>query len=379
MRVIRVLLVFGTRPEAIKMAPVLKQLRKEIGIFDVRVCVTAQHRQMLDQVLQIFEIIPDYDLNVMQTSQDLADITSAVLVGLKPIFRDWCPNIVLVHGDTTTTLATAMAAFYERIPVGHVEAGLRTGNLSAPWPEEFNRRVAGIISNLHFAPTFSAKQNLLSEGIHDENIIVTGNTVIDALMATVKHIESKPNLESQLRSRFPHLTGEKKIILVTGHRRENFGQGFDSIFAALREILRQNSDAHVIYPVHLNPKVRVPAERELAHEIESERVSLVEPQDYLAFVFLMKNADLIITDSGGVQEEAPTFGVPVLVTREVTERPEALETGIVKLVGTAIEKIVCEASLFLNTRKLKDLKNPYGDGEASVRISKELIKHFRKG
>lgn len=375
----KILMIFGTRPEAIKMAPVYLELCRKPGEFDVRVCVTAQHRQMLDQVLELFQIKTHYDLNIMKDRQDLFDVTSAVLLGLKPILQEWRPDLLLVHGDTTTTLAASIAGFYEKIPVGHVEAGLRTGNLNAPWPEEFNRRVASIVTAFHFAPTESAKQNLLREAVPSSSIYVTGNTVIDALLTTSKHIENDPDLRTKLHQQFPYFNHSRKIILLTGHRRENFGAGFENIFSAIRDIIFAHPEVDVVYPVHLNPNVRQPATQLLSKEIDENRVFLIEPQDYLSFVFLMKNSDLIITDSGGVQEEAPTFGVPVLVTRDVTERPEAVAAGCVSLVGNAIDVITQQTKALLKRQNTVKITNPYGDGLAAGRIREIILERFGTG
>lgn len=387
----RILLIFGTRPEAIKMAPVIRELKKHPEQFETLICVTAQHREMLDQVLKIFDIRADYDLDIMRPGQDLYDVTASVLLGSRGVLAQARPDMVLVHGDTTTTMAATLAAFYARISVGHVEAGLRTGNKSAPFPEEVNRRVTGTISDLHFAPTNHARQNLLAEGIPDGSIHVTGNTVIDALFLALEKIKAE-NLEEKivrgLIDQYPRLrrlfcltsstlnsdskiqyTDGQRIILVTGHRRENFGEGFKNICFALREITRANPDVEIIYPVHLNPNVQKPVHCILS---ECPAVHLVEPQDYLPFVYLMDRSCMIITDSGGVQEEAPSLGKPVLVMRDTTERPEAVEAGTVKLVGTSIEKIVEVANSLLQCRDISEkmsLKhNPYGDGKASTRI-----------
>ncbi len=371
-KVMRVLTVFGTRPEAIKMAPILKALacRKEI---ESRVCVTAQHREMLDQVLELFGIIPDYDLNLMRPGQDLTDITVNVLQGLKKILEKYNPDLVLVHGDTTTTLAASLAAYYKRIPVGHVEAGLRTGNILSPWPEEANRKVTGALAHLHFAPTERSRQNLLFENVPSDQIHVTGNTVIDALLDVVDKLQNDP----ELSARFDNEIGIKpgsRIILVTGHRRESFGAGFSRICDALLQLAERN-DVNIIYPVHLNPNVRGPVEERLG---QHANITLLPPQDYLPFVHLMQRADLILTDSGGVQEEAPSLGKPVLVMRDTTERPEAIEAGTVRLVGTDTKLIVQEVSSLLDNKetyeKMAKAHNPYGDGKASNRIVQALLK-----
>lgn len=366
---IKVLSIFGTRPEAIKMAPVIKELEKHPDRFKSIVCVTAQHRQMLDQVLELFEIKPDYDLDIMKPGQDLFDVTCSVLKGLKPVLEKEKPDIVLVHGDTTTTMAAALAAYYSRIRVGHVEAGLRTGNKYAPFPEEINRRVAGALTDLHFAPTDKSRSNLLAEGVPEASIFVTGNTVIDALLAVAERVETDEALRSRFEDQFSFLDPDKRLILVTGHRRENFGEGFEQICSALAEIARQSPDVEILYPVHLNPNVQEPVRRILG---TLPQVHLIEPLDYLPFVYLMERCCLIITDSGGVQEEAPSLGKPVLVMRDTTERPEALAAGTVKLVGTNREKIVAETLLLLNDSAAYEAMgkshNPYGDGCAASRI-----------
>lgn len=363
---IRVLTVFGTRPEAIKMAPVVKALAAEKQI-ESRVCVTAQHREMLDQVLELFSITPDYDLNLMKPGQDLTDITANVLHGLKPVLAEFAPDLVLIHGDTTTTLAASLAAYYQRVPVGHVEAGLRTGNILSPWPEEVNRKVAGAITRLHFAPTERSRHNLLAENVSTNNIHVTGNTVIDALQDIVSRIEDDPVLARELAERLP-LDPSKRMILVTGHRRESFGDGFERICSALRRIA-QRPDVEIVYPVHLNPNVKGPVEALLSG---FANVHLIEPQDYLPFVYLMHRSTLILTDSGGVQEEAPSLGKPVLVMRDTTERPEAVDAGTVRLVGTDEDLIVSSVDNLLDDQNAYDAMsfahNPYGDGFAARRI-----------
>lgn len=362
-----ILSVFGTRPEAIKMAPVVNILKTAPGIH-AEVCVTAQHRQMLDQVLDLFQIKPDHDLNIMKPGQDLTDITSNILLGMRQLLKQKKYDLLLVHGDTTTTMAAAMAAFYEKIPVGHVEAGLRTGNMYAPWPEEMNRSLVGRIAAYHFAPTQRLRQSLLAEGIADQHITVTGNTVIDALQQVVQKLETTPELAEQFKAQFSFIQPEKRLILVTGHRRENFGDGFERICQALHT-LSQRPDVQIVYPVHLNPAVQEPVRRILG---DAQNVHLIAPQDYLPFVYLMSQADLIITDSGGVQEEAPSLGKPVLVMRDTTERPEAVEAGTVKLVGTQVEAIVQEAQRLLDDaaayQRMARALNPYGDGHASQRI-----------
>jgi len=370
----KVLSVFGTRPEAIKIAPVISALAN-LPHVDSRVCVTAQHRQMLDQVLELFEIKPDYDLNIMKPGQDLTDITSNILLALRPILKEFKPDLLLVHGDTTTTLASALAAYYEKITVGHVEAGLRTGNMYAPWPEEMNRSIVGRITQLHFAPTTSAQENLLKEGVDPSKIFVTGNTVIDALLETVSKIEHNSKLNSELKARFNFIDPNKKLITVTGHRRENFGDGFERICQALK-VLSERPDVQIVYPVHLNPSVQEPVKRILAN---SKNVHLIEPLDYLPFVYLMSRSYLIITDSGGVQEEAPSLGKPVLVMRDTTERPEAVTAGTVKLVGTDKQKIIDEAINLLDNESaynaMARAMNPYGDGKAAQRIQ-NIIQQF---
>lgn len=363
---LKVLTVFGTRPEAIKMAPLIQQL-SETAEIDARVCVTAQHRGMLDQVLELFRIVPDYDLDLMTPGQDLTDITSRVLSGLRPVLLQFQPTIVLVHGDTSTTLAASLAAYYQRIPVGHIEAGLRTGDNWSPWPEEVNRRVVGAIASLHFAPTKRSQANLLAENIPLDHVHVTGNTVIDALQEVVERIESDPTLEAELSRRF-NLDDKRRLILVTGHRRESFGGGFERICAALAQ-LAQRPDVEIVYPVHLNPNVKKPVERLLSAQ---PNVRLIAPQDYLPFVYLMNRASIILTDSGGIQEEAPSLGKPVLVMRDTTERPEAVEAGTVKLVGTDTRLIVESVCQLLDDRaayeKMSFAHNPYGDGQAARRI-----------
>jgi UDP-N-acetylglucosamine 2-epimerase (non-hydrolysing) len=368
----RICVVIGTRPEAIKMAPVVLSLKKraiECGDVDVRVCVTAQHRSMLDQVLALFQIVPDYDLNVMQSGQDLTDLTSRILIGLKDVLHDFRPDVVLVHGDTTTTLAATLASYYAQIPVSHVEAGLRTGDIYSPWPEEVNRKVTGAIATLHFAPTEKASQNLRAEGVPAERIRVTGNTVIDALKQVANYIETDKALKAQFDQQFSFLDPSKRLILVTGHRRENFGAGFESICNALRQLSARN-DAEIIYPVHLNPNVREPVNRILAHE---GKVHIVEPLDYLPFVYLMMRSHLILTDSGGIQEEAPSLGKPVLVMRNTTERPEGVSAGTVRLVGTDSESIIAEVTRLLDEsalyQQMATAHNPYGDGLAADRIA----------
>lgn len=371
----KVLLVFGTRPEAIKMAPVFACLKHTPGI-DVRVAVTAQHREMLDQVLALFEIVPDYDLNVMKPGQGLCDITMAVLAGLRPILSEFAPDMVLVHGDTTTTLSASLAAYYQQIPVGHIEAGLRTGDIYSPWPEEVNRKATGAITQLHFAPTAQAAANLSTEGVPDSAIAITGNTVIDALLRVVCKLEKDPRLSTQLDAQLG-LDPEKRTILVTGHRRESFQGGFGRICDALAR-LAGRGDVQIVYPVHLNPNVKGPVEQLLG---DCTNVHLAAPQDYLPFVHLMRRSCLVLTDSGGVQEEAPSLGKPVLVMRDTTERPEAIAAGTVRLVGTQSAKIVDEATRLLDDdaayAEMSRAHNPYGDGFAAERISDALMGHFQ--
>ncbi|WGZ96032.1 MAG: UDP-N-acetylglucosamine 2-epimerase (non-hydrolyzing) [Candidatus Thiothrix putei] len=368
----KILIVFGTRPEAIKMAPLVKALQANPA-FDARVCVTAQHRQMLDQVLELFDIVPEYDLNIMQPGQDLTDITCRVLTELRGVLTTFQPNRILVHGDTTTTFAASLAAYYQKIPVGHVEAGLRTGNIYSPWPEEINRKLSGAITDLHFAPTALAAENLKTENVASEQIIITGNTVIDALLEVIQRIQQNSTLEDQLASQFRFLHPTKKLLLVTGHRRESFGDGFERICQALAQ-LAQRDDLEIVYPVHLNPNVHEPVNRLLSH---NSNIHLIDPQDYLPFVYLMNRAYLILTDSGGIQEEAPSLGKPVLVMRDTTERPEAVQAGTVKLVGTDADKIVQEASILLDDRHTYETMgfahNPYGDGKACQRIVQTLL------
>ena len=368
----KVLMVFGTRPEAIKMAPLAIELEKCADL-DVEICVTAQHRQMLDQVLELFELEPEYDLDLMQPGQDLYDITTRALLGLRDVFTRAEPDLVLVHGDTTTTFAASLAAFYQRIPVGHVEAGLRTGNIYSPWPEEINRKLTGSLTKLHFAPTEKAQNNLLVENVSQDDIFVTGNTVIDALIKVEKKINEDTKLNSQLASKFSFLDDSKKLVLVTGHRRESFGGGFENICRALRTIAEQ-PDVQVLYPVHLNPNVQEPVNRLLK---DVDNIFLIDPQDYLPFVYLMSKAYLILTDSGGVQEEAPSLGKPVLVMRDTTERPEAVEAGTVSLVGTDCDKIVSQATTLLTDKQAYDkmsfAHNPYGDGKACERIINAIL------
>lgn len=374
----RVLTIFGTRPEAIKMAPLALRLANDSD-FEARVCVTAQHRQMLDQVLDLFRLTPDYDLNLMSPGQTLAKLTSAILCGVERVIVDFKPDVVLVHGDTSTTFASSVASYYLQVPIGHVEAGLRTGNLLSPWPEEGNRKLTGALASLHFAPTSTARDNLLAEGVPETAITITGNTVIDALLSVVASIERDNSLLARLESQFGFLSPEKRLVLVTGHRRESFGQGFERICEALRLIARNHPDCEVLYPVHLNPNVQEPVRRLLGDEAN---IHLIEPLDYLPFVYLMKRACLILTDSGGIQEEAPSLGKPVLVMRDTTERPEAVQAGTVKLVGTHVDAITRSVSQLLTDelayRRMSLAHNPYGDGKACERIVDSLRRSLQR-
>ena len=372
---IKVLTVFGTRPEAIKMAPLVLALADADDI-DAKVCVTGQHREMLDQVLTLFAIAPDFDLDIMQTQQSLDDVVTRIISRLTPVLKMSAPDLILVHGDTATTFAASLAAYYLQIPVGHVEAGLRTGDLYSPWPEEGNRKLTAAIAALHFAPTYFAKQNLLKEGIVN-NIEVTGNTVIDALLMIKTRIAQDASLATMLASQLPALASEQRVILVTGHRRESFGDGFERICNALVEIAELHPDAKIIYPVHFNPNVQEPVNR-LLNDVSN--IQLIDPLDYLPFVYLMSRADIILTDSGGIQEEAPSLGKPVLVMRDTTERPEALQAGTVRLVGTDTAKIVVAVSRLLNDKeeyaRMSQAHNPYGDGHACARIISKIEQHF---
>lgn len=381
----RILLVFGTRPEAIKMAPLVKEFQKYPDGFKTIVCVTGQHREMLDQVLHLFEIVPDYDLNIMKQGQDLYDVTSRVLLGMRDVLKESRPDIVLVHGDTTTSTAAALAAFYQQIPVGHVEAGLRTHNIYSPWPEEMNRQLTGRIATYHFAPTPLSKQNLLFEGVQESHISVTGNTVIDALYMVVEKIKRDKVLDAELENLLQQsgydvnrLSAGKKLVLITGHRRENFGDGFISMCRAIKALTEKYPNVDFVYPMHLNPNVRRPI-----HEVFGENLSgldnmfFIEPLEYLSFVYLMEKSTVVLTDSGGIQEEAPGLGKPVLVMRNTTERPEALEAGTVKLVGTDYNKIVKEVSVLVEDQvyydRMSKAVNPYGDGNACTRIVSSLF------
>ena len=377
----KIMLVFGTRPEAIKMAPLVKEFQKKTELFETIVCVTGQHREMLDQVLHLFEIKPDYDLNIMKQGQDLYDVTARVLLGMRDVLKEAQPDVVLVHGDTTTSTAAALAAFYQQIPVGHVEAGLRTHNIYSPWPEEMNRLITGRIATYHFAPTQLSRQNLLDERVSESSITVTGNTVIDALYWVVDKIKKDEVLNAELQSVLAtagydvnRLADGKKLVLITGHRRENFGDGFINMCTAIKDLTQKYSEVDFVYPMHLNPNVRKPI-----HEVFGEDLSnlgnmfFIEPLEYLSFVYLMEKSTIVLTDSGGIQEEAPGLGKPVLVMRDTTERPEALDAGTVKLVGTDYNKIVSEVSALLDNQEYYDIMskavNPYGDGLACGRIS----------
>ena len=381
----KIMLVFGTRPEAIKMAPLVKEFEKYPNDFQTIVCVTGQHREMLDQVLNLFEIKPHYDLNIMKQGQDLYDVTARVLVGLRDVLKEAQPDVVLVHGDTTTSTAAALAAFYQQIPVGHVEAGLRTHNIYSPWPEEMNRLITGRIATYHFSPTQLSRQNLLNENVSDESIVVTGNSVIDALYWVVDKIKNDEALNHELKEILRNvgydvnrLNNGRKLVLITGHRRENFGDGFINMCTAIKNLTKKYPDVDFVYPMHLNPNVRKPI-----HEVFGEDLSnlgnmfFIEPLEYLSFVYLMEKSTIVLTDSGGIQEEAPGLGKPVLVMRDTTERPEALEAGTVKLVGTNYDKIVTEVSTLLEDesyyKKMSQAVNPYGDGLACSRIVDALL------
>ena len=381
----KIMLVFGTRPEAIKMAPLVKEFQKYPEEFKTIVCVTGQHREMLDQVLHIFEITPDYDLNIMKQGQDLYDVTARVLTGMRDVLKEVQPDIVLVHGDTTTSTASALAAFYQQIPVGHVEAGLRTHNIYSPWPEEMNRLLTGRLATYHFSPTPLSRNNLIKESINDRNIIVTGNTVIDALYWVVDKIKNNKELDNELESVLSkagydvnRLDNGKKLVLITGHRRENFGDGFINMCTAIKDLTIKHPNVDFVYPMHLNPNVRKPI-----HEVFGEDLSglknmfFIEPLEYLSFVYLMEKSSIVLTDSGGIQEEAPGLGKPVLVMRDTTERPEALNAGTVKLVGTDYNKIVNEVSSLIDDKaayeKMSKAVNPYGDGLACGRIVNALL------
>lgn len=380
----KVMLIFGTRPEAIKMAPLVKEFQKYSNDFKTIVCVTGQHREMLDQVLKIFEITPDYDLNIMKQGQDLYDVTSRVMLGLRDILKESAPDVVLVHGDTTTSTASALAAFYQQIPVAHIEAGLRTHNIYSPWPEEMNRQLTGRIATFHFAPTPLSRENLLQEGVSDASITVTGNTVIDALYWVVRKIKDDTTLQDSLKISLrdagydiSRLENGRKLVLITGHRRENFGDGFINMCTAIKDLSQKYLDVDFVYPMHLNPNVRKPIREVFGDDLSNlGNMFFIEPLEYLSFVYLMEKSTLVLTDSGGIQEEAPGLGKPVLVMRDTTERPEALSAGTVKLVGTDYDKIVGEVSVLLDDavayEKMSKAVNPYGDGLACGRIVEAL-------
>lgn len=380
----KIMLVFGTRPEAIKMAPLVKEFQKQTEYFETIVCVTGQHREMLDQVLRLFEITPDYDLNIMKQGQDLYDVTARVLRGMRDVLKEVRPDVVLVHGDTTTSTAAALAAFYQQIPVGHVEAGLRTHNIYSPWPEEMNRQITARIATYHLAPTLLSKQNLMKEGVGPDSILVTGNTVIDALHQVVHKIKTDVALEKELEAVLQsagydvnRLGDGKKLVLITGHRRENFGEGFISMCTAIKDLSDKFPGVDFVYPMHLNPNVRKPIHEVFGEDLSNQgNMFFIEPLEYLSFVYLMEKSNIVLTDSGGIQEEAPGLGKPVLVMRDTTERPEALEAGTVKLVGTNYDKIVYEVSTLLNDEayynQMSQAVNPYGDGLACGRIVKFL-------
>ena len=377
----KVMLVFGTRPEAIKMCPLVKEFQKHPDKFETIVCVTGQHREMLDQVLKIFEVTPDYDLNIMKQGQDLYDVTARVLTGMRDVLNQTHPDVVLVHGDTTTSTASALAAFYQQIPVGHVEAGLRTHNIYSPWPEEMNRQITGRIATYNFAPTPLSRQNLLNEGVNDSKITVTGNTVIDALQQVVARIQNSIELRQELNKKLQacgydvtRLNDGKKLVLITGHRRENFGEGFISMCTAIKDLTKKYPDVDFVYPMHLNPNVRKPIHQVFGQDFNNlDNMFFIEPLEYLEFVYMMSKSYIVLTDSGGIQEEAPGLGKPVLVMRDTTERPEALDAGTVKLVGTDYSRILNEVSDLIDNKtsynKMSHAINPYGDGHACKRIS----------
>ncbi|WP_419089550.1 non-hydrolyzing UDP-N-acetylglucosamine 2-epimerase [Phocaeicola sp.] len=381
----KIMLVFGTRPEAIKMAPLVKEFQKHPESFQTIVCVTGQHREMLDQVLQIFDIRPDYDLNIMRQGQDLYDVTSRVLLGMRNVLKEVKPDVVLVHGDTTTSTAAALAAFYQQISVGHVEAGLRTHNIYSPWPEEMNRLITSCIATYHFSPTPLSRQNLLNEGVNEQSIVVTGNTVIDALYIVVDKIKKDTALKIELKNILynagydvQRLENGKKLVLITGHRRENFGDGFISMCTAIKDLTKKYPEVDFVYPMHLNPNVRKPIHEVFGNDLSGfGNMFFIEPLEYLSFVYLMEKSTLVLTDSGGIQEEAPGLGKPVLVMRDTTERPEALEAGTVKLVGTNYNKIILEVSALLDNQDdyemMSNAVNPYGDGYSCSRILKALM------
>ncbi|MBP3354656.1 MAG: UDP-N-acetylglucosamine 2-epimerase (non-hydrolyzing) [Bacteroidales bacterium] len=381
----KILLVFGTRPEAIKMAPLVKEFQKYPTRFKTIVCITGQHREMLEQVIKIFNIVPDYNLNIMKQGQDLYDITAKVMLGMRDVLKLCNPDIVLVHGDTTTSTASALAAFYQQIPVGHIEAGLRTYNIYSPWPEEMNRQITGRIATYNFAPTILSKENLLAENIKEDSIYVTGNTVIDALLWVIKKIDEDKVLNEELKNILKisgydvnRLNNGKKLVLITGHRRENFGNGFSNICNALRSLKNKYQDVDFVYPMHLNPNVRKPIHEVFGEDLcNLENMFFIEPLDYLSFVYLMKKSYIVLTDSGGIQEEAPGLGKPVLVMRDTTERPEAVKAGTVKLVGTNYNKIIDEVSALIENDEyynfMSKATNPYGDGNACSRIINAII------
>jgi len=379
----KVMLVFGTRPEAIKMAPLVKEFQKYPNEFETIVCVTGQHREMLDQVLSLFEITPEYDLNIMQHGQDLYDVTSRVLIGMRDILKEAVPDVVLVHGDTTTSTATALAAFYQQIPVGHVEAGLRTHNIYSPWPEEMNRLLTGRLATYHFSPTQLSKQNLLNEGVSGDKILITGNTVIDALFIVIEKMNSNENISIEITKDIENrgytidrLNADRRLVLITGHRRENFGEGFINICKAIKILSETYPEADFVYPMHLNPNVRKPI-KEVFGENIVPNMFFIEPLEYLSFVYLLDKSSIVLTDSGGIQEEAPGLGKPVLVMRNTTERPEALDAGTVKLVGTDYDKIIIEVSKLLDNKdyynQMSKALNPYGDGKACERIVAKFL------
>ncbi|WP_261903482.1 non-hydrolyzing UDP-N-acetylglucosamine 2-epimerase [Vibrio fortis] len=368
----KILTVFGTRPEAIKMAPLVRALSED-NRFEAKCCVTAQHREMLDQVLEIFDITPDYDLDLMKAGQTLNQVTATILTKLKLVLEEFEPDVVLVHGDTATTFAASLAAYYEQIPVGHIEAGLRTGNIYSPWPEEANRKLTGALTQFHFAPTNNSRENLIRENYSEDDITVTGNTVIDALLMVKESLDTNRDLKNELTNSFPFIDKDKKLVLVTGHRRESFGGGFERICEAIAKVATMHPEVQIVYPMHLNPNVREPVNRILAG---IDNVFLIEPQQYLPFIYLMGQSHIILTDSGGIQEEAPSLGKPVLVMRDTTERPEAVEAGTVKLVGTNVDVIVSSIHELLTDetayQKMSFAHNPYGDGKACERILTKL-------
>ena len=383
------MLVFGTRPEAIKMAPLVKEFQKYPKEFCTIVCVTGQHREMLDQVLAIFDIKPEYDLNIMTQRQDLYDITTRVLIGMRDVLKESRPDIVLVHGDTTTSTAAALAAYYQQIPVGHIEAGLRTQNIYSPWPEEMNRQITGRIASYHFSPTILSRQNLINENVNPDHIVVTGNTVIDALYMVVDKIKKDKNLDERLSGELKtagydisRISNGKRLVLITGHRRENFGEGFINICSAIKDLVTKYPDVDFVYPMHLNPNVRNPIHNVFGENISTmSNMFFIEPLEYLSFVYLMEKSTIVLTDSGGIQEEAPGLGKPVLVMRDTTERPEAVSAGTVKLVGAEYDKIISEVSILLDNQlayeKMSKAVNPYGDGTACEKIVDVLMNKIK--